>query len=316
MTALIYEIPEILPLDILLGPLVDASAAVAFFDASVKNWARGEVLAGRLLFAEALACQHAQGDLVHMEDLVMLDGGVFNERPTGALSSAYYTLRTWRRAMKAEPRDILFSDRPGEIPVTGRASKTEAGPVGEAPCDPERLQQWQRIVRESRRFPPLLASAIVWDAWLTLLPDDSAGWRAALLAALVLKARGATTQFLLPIDTGRRVAHYHWDPTDSFESRIKGFLQWTTAGLAHARKELDRLKTVSQGLEIRIEGHRKNARLPKLVDLLFEAPLVSIPVACKRLKITKQAAQKLIPRLGSYVREVTGRQRNRAWTLT
>lgn len=316
MNALIYEISEILPLETLLGPLVDASAALAFFDASVKHWARGEVLAGRLLFAEALACQHAQGDLVHIEDLVMLDGGVFNERPTAALSSAYYTLRTWRRALKAEPRDILFSDRPGEIPVIGRASATEAGPVGNVTCDPERLQQWQRILRESRRFPPLLASAIVWDAWLTLLPDDSAGWRAPLLAALVLKARGATTQFLLPLDTGRRVSQYQWDPMDSLETRITGFLQWTTAGLAHARKELARLKTVSDGLEIKIEGHRKNAKLPKLVDLLFEAPLVSIPLVCRRLRITKQSAQKLIPRLGSYIREVTGRQRNRAWTLT
>jgi hypothetical protein len=312
-----YEIPEKIPLEALFTPLLAASDSISRFDERLKFSPLREALLHRLLYSEACAAQLAEGDLIHIEDLVMLDGRVYAGKPAVTLSSGLYMLRTWRRAQDGDPFELLRAARPGEVPLAPEDHETETGPVDQpSACDPDRLLSWRLVLRQTEKVSPLLAAAIVWDAWMTLLPDNFGAWRAPLLAALMLKSRGATTQFLLPIDTGRRYSPYRLMEGQNFETRIAGFLTWAHNASIHARKELKRLETSERLMRHAIKGHQKNARLPDLLHLFLSRPLVSIPLASKTLRISKQSVLKLIPRLGSHIQEVTGRKRYRAWAVT
>ena len=62
-------------------------------------------------------------------------------------------------------------------------------------------------------------------------------------------------------------------------------------------------------------GRRQTSALPRLAALLLDFPLVSVPMIAEHLKISPQAAQILLRDLGPNLREITGRQRYRAWTI-
>ena len=81
------------------------------------------------------------------------------------------------------------------------------------------------------RLPPLLAAAIAWDAWHTLAPEQQGSWRAPLLAALVLRARAKTRQFLLPIGTGQWLLRKSWKAGAPYAPRILEFLDIVAAAV-------------------------------------------------------------------------------------
>jgi hypothetical protein len=87
---------------------------------------------------------------------------------------------------------------------------------------------------------------------------------------------------------------------------------------AAARESLaqhDRLMLARELLTRKCKGRRENSNMPRLAELLLEAPLVSVPLVAQRLKISPQAAQILIADLAPSLREITGRKRYRAWTV-
>ena len=85
-------------------------------------------------------------------------------------------------------------------------------------------------------------------------------------------------------------------------------------GIVMARRELDKLALAEGVLRQRLKARRRS-RLPLLVDLFLSKPLVTIPMAAKHLKVSQHAVQKMIAKLGSTPREVTGRQRFRVWRV-
>ena len=87
---------------------------------------------------------------------------------------------------------------------------------------------------------------------------------------------------------------------------------------AAARESLaqhDRLMLAKALLARKGRGRRETSALPGLAALLLESPLVSVPMIAETLKISPQAAQILVRDLGPSLREITGRQRYRAWTI-
>jgi hypothetical protein len=313
MNSYAYEIPENFEISSVLSMLLAAQEAIVRLDERLR---RSTFRAGwleRTLYAEACACQLAEGDLVHLEDLVLLDGRAYSGAPSIALSRALHILRTWREAIKAEPLGLLGAPRPGEL---GSAVVTVGEQPDANPNAPSKahLDDWRRVLWETEKFPPLIAAAVVWDAWLLLLPEPLAAWRAPLLAALVLRARGVTPSFLLPIDTGRRFAPYRRHSAHGFATRINGFLEWAQTAATRAGKELDQLALAERLLRRRLEGKQKNSRLPVVVDLFMAKPFVSVPMIAKELGISNQAAGKMIEQL-SVPREVSGRKRCRVWTM-
>jgi hypothetical protein len=276
----------------------------------------------RLAFGEACSSRLAEGELVHLEDLVLADGGVMQGAGSPELSAALQTLHVVRRAMDAEPAALLALPRPGEADADpaaiGETARRHRHAVPDyffdtGRDDAGRLTAWHRTRRESAHLPPLLAAAIAWDSWLMLGPEQRGAWRAPLLAALVLRKLGKTRSFLLPIDTGRRHSKYRRHPQHGYEARMAGFLEWCVAAADRAQKDLDALSLAAQALERHLEGRRRNCRLPALVQLLLAKPLVSIPMAAKALNVSQQAVDVMIRQLGSTPRELTGRGRYRVW---
>ena len=77
----------------------------------------------------------------------------------------------------------------------------------------------------------------------------------------------------------------------------------------------DRLTLAKALLARKGRGRRHSSALPRLAALLLDFPLVSVPMIAENLKISPQAAQILVRDLGPNLREITGRQRYRAWTI-
>ena len=101
-----YVIPQKLPLDALLAPLMAADDAIARLDERARSSPFRDGWITRLLYREACASRLAAGDLVHLEDLVLLDGGALTTTMTPDLSSAWHVLGVWRRASKSDAGEL------------------------------------------------------------------------------------------------------------------------------------------------------------------------------------------------------------------
>jgi hypothetical protein len=270
----------------------------------------------RLLFREASACQSFEGGLAHLEDLVLLDGDAFSGAPSMALSSALATLKLWRAAERADASCALKAPRPGLVgagPLAGSAA--EAADEDAPTCNAKHLEMWRQVEVKARTRPPLIAAALVWDAWLSLMPESRSAWRATLLAALTLRARGLTPNLLLPLDVGWRLSRYRRHPGDDLATRIGGFLRWAEAAAIEGHKEFDSLALAEGLLRASLRGRRSNSRMPELVRLLLERPFVSVSLAAKALGVSRQAAHAMLKHIGSPVHRLTDRERCNAWSV-
>lgn len=319
-----YEIPEN-PFDpSLLDALFRVDEALSRLDERARLSPLRAPWAHRLLYRNACAAIHTQHCLVHLEDLVLLDGHAFFGAMYADLSCGLGILKFWQTALQDDAAGLLRAPMPGETarPLSSELAGDPAS-VRERPelfWDPDwddagRLAKWRRVWHGSDRLPPLLAAAIAWDAWHSLCPEQQGRWRSTLLAALVLRARAKTRHLLLPIDTGQRLAHTTWNGSDSFVQRMMMFLELVACAVKSAGNELDGLIGAKERMSLRARDVQKNSRLPDLIDLLIARPLVSIPLACKELGISKQALRVLLTKLGSAPREITDRSRYRCWTV-
>ena len=66
-------------------------------------------------------------------------------------------------------------------------------------------------------------------------------------------------------------------------------------------------------MDRKLAGRRTPSKLPELVELVMDRPLVSAGMVAKTLEVTPQAARRMVLKLG--LREMTGRGRFRAWGL-
>jgi hypothetical protein len=282
-----------------LNPLLAAQEAVSRLDERARRSAHRASWMQRLLFHEACACQLMDGDLVHLEDLVLLDGDAFSGAPSMALSSALEVLKIWRAAEAGDAASALRAARPGLAGAAPLRDSGEASELGGPALNGAHLQAWRRIEAESRKQPPLIAAAMVWDAWLELLPESRSSWRAPLLAALTLKSRGLTPNLLLPLDIGWRVSKYRRRPGEDLAVRIAGFLGWAEAAAEEGQKEFDSLVLAEKLLRSSLRGRRSSSRMPALVDLLLKRPFVSVASAAKALRVSRQGAHAMLEQLGA-----------------
>lgn len=319
--------------DLVLPPaewfeVVRAHEAVVRLDEQVGRSSIGRAWAERILFAEACACQLGQGNLVDVAELVLLDGGVRRQPGYPELVDTHHMFRAWRGALDVGAVDLLRAHRPGladdarfepfpvfRRPVQLTGAMKENDPSEFHAIDSDRRDTWRRVWRGSQKLTPVLAAALVWDCWMTANPEPGAQWRATLLAALVLRAMGTTSIMLLPIDLGWRAARYRVGAGHSRHQRLMGFVSWLEAAAGECRKDLASLNGVYAQLRSRLRGCRRQSRLPALARLFVSLPLVTVPLAARHLGCSPQAINKMLPLLGSVPREVTERDRFRAWTV-
>src|SRR4051794_15934686 len=98
-----YVIPDPLPWTALAGPLAAAEDALGRLDERVGTSPIQEGWISRTHFLDACASLWLQGELVHLEDLVLHDAGMDQRAPTHELTRAHAVLRARRRIAAAEP---------------------------------------------------------------------------------------------------------------------------------------------------------------------------------------------------------------------
>ena len=276
----------------------------------------------RLLFRDACAVLHGQGGLVHLEELVLLDGFAFSGAMYPDLSSALGIVALWKAALCGDASALLKAQMPGEAarPLALEGAQAEGYERPDAFYDPNwnqagRIKAWRDACNSAATLPPLLAAYVAWDAWHASMPEQQGPWRASLLAALMLAARGRVRGWLVPFDTGQWSLRKSWRATEPPMRRIMTFFDIAEAAAQHASKELAGLASARERMMLRIKDRRKNSRLPDLIELLIARPLVSIPMASKALRISKQAVVRMLPQLGSTPRQISERERYRCWTV-
>ncbi|UVC12654.1 DUF1612 and helix-turn-helix domain-containing protein (plasmid) [Rhizobium sp. TH2] len=127
MNSMRYDISK-LPLHTLLRPVSDAGAALARLDERIARSPVGQGWIERSHFADACASLWVDGELVHLEDLVLHDAGADIRAPTHELTIARDVLRARRRIAAQPPGWALSVD--GVRSLRGQAATVDDGADG------------------------------------------------------------------------------------------------------------------------------------------------------------------------------------------
>jgi len=300
-----------------LGQTLERAAAeVVRLDEQIGRLGRvGEGYRARSDFQEACALRAIAGELVPLDDLVLVDAGSPVRLSTQALTRARIALQARRSAAAHPPAwawsdDALFDDRI-DVP---RDELLKA--LGDVEWDEdERVDRWRDLFAGLPAIPVTLKAAVAWDAWLQIEPLHAGAWRSALVAAAVLRAGGLTRHHQFALGIGARKSRHRYDGRAPFEARISCFLDWTIQGALAGQAELKRLSLAQQVLGQVAQSKHADSRLPALIDLVLSRPLVSAEIAQKELKLTASGFRRLRLQLGTSVKELTGRRRFQAWGI-
>lgn len=178
----------------------------------------------------------------------------------------------------------------------------------------EKIAGWLNVVAQTDSLPPTLAAVITEDAWTEIEPMGFDRGEGRLMAAALLKLRRKTTSHPALWSVGARTV------SRSLRRDQKPIIRYTaglTALRAGADEGLRRHQTwlaAKRLLERKVRGRRSTSHLPALIDLLVARPLVSASMISKELHVSHRAALGLIAELE--VREMTGRDRFRAWGIS
>lgn len=104
-----YQLPDPLPWNQIAGPLAAAEDAVARLDERLRASPIREGWIARTHFTDAAASLWLEGELVHLEDLVLHDAHRDIRTPTHELTRAHAVLRARRRIAASEPDWALSS---------------------------------------------------------------------------------------------------------------------------------------------------------------------------------------------------------------
>ena len=135
-----YEITQ-LPLEKLFVPAMRAAEALTRLDERLARSAVRDGWIGRMHFHDAIGALWIQGELVHIEDLVLHDAHMDIRAPTHELTRAHSLLRARRKILANKPDWAL--SRNGMSQLAGRSAAQELpeeadGLEGEGPAGSER----------------------------------------------------------------------------------------------------------------------------------------------------------------------------------
>lgn len=120
-----YQIPNPLPWSQIAGPLAAAEDALARLDERLAKSQIRDGWSARTHFTDVCASLWLEGELVHLEDLVLHDAGMDVRAPTHELTRAHAVLRSRRRIAEAKPDWALSAA--GLAGLRGRGGRTPEG---------------------------------------------------------------------------------------------------------------------------------------------------------------------------------------------
>lgn len=201
-------------------------------------------------------------------------------------------------------------------PKTFSVTREGSGLIYDEDWDEEaRLTEWRIGLEETHSLPSLMAAGLAFEAWETIEPLQHRAWLGPLLVSALLRARGKMRHHLMTLHAGLRRAKYRRRHKHDLATKLITFAQAIEAMANFDMKEIDRLTLARELLLRKCKGRRGNSKLPRLVELCLDSPVISVPLAAKELGVSQQAATNMIGELSSNLRELTGRGRYRAWAI-
>ena len=122
-----YQIPDPLPWPAIAGLLAAAEDALARLDERLAKSPIRDGWTARTHFADACASLWLDGELVHLDDLVLHDAGMDVRTPSHELTRAHAVLRARRRIAEAKPVWALSAAGLAGLRGRGGQGEREAG---------------------------------------------------------------------------------------------------------------------------------------------------------------------------------------------
>lgn len=188
------------------------------------------------------------------------------------------------------------------------------------------LDNFERFLHDDRGLPPLVHCAIAHVQFETIHPFlDGNGRVGRLLIAFLLVYRGVLHRPLLYLSAYlklRRAEYYDRlmavRERGDWEGWIRFFLQGVAETADEAGKMAIRIVSMQKEHHALVQERGFGMNELRLLDLLFQRPLVNATLAAEKLGLTDVTAAKVIRRLEGIglLDEITGRQRNRIYRYT
>jgi len=188
------------------------------------------------------------------------------------------------------------------------------------------LDDLERFVNaDAPSLPPLLRLAAIHYQFEAIHPFlDGNGRVGRLLITLLLCIWELLPQPLLYLSAyleRNRDEYYRRLLGVSLRGEWEAWFAFFLTGVAEqARDARDRARRLMELRESLRERFQKggSARLPALIDYLFEFPMVNVNAVAEHLGVTFRAASQLVDKLveGGVLSEVTGQSRNRVFTAS
>lgn len=188
------------------------------------------------------------------------------------------------------------------------------------------LASLERFLHEDGDIPALVLCGLAHVQFETIHPFlDGNGRVGRLLIAFLLVHRQVLHRPLLYLSTylkHRRAEYYDRLMAVRTEGNWEGWMRFFLQGVAETAEEATATARAIIGLRdahralIQERGLGKNE--PRLLELLYQRPLVNAGLVSERLGVTEVTANRLIERLIGLelLEEITGRQRNRVYRYT
>ncbi|MER9138886.1 RHE_PE00001 family protein [Mesorhizobium sp. M0830] len=153
-----------LPLETLIGPVARATEVLVRLDERVARSPVRDGFVERQHFADAASALWLEGELVHLEDLVLHDAHMDIRTPTHELTRAHAVLRTRRRIFAQKPdwalsRDgfLALTGRGGAMPAAGQSRDGEGAGTASVEADDRDDAEADLLAEEFAEIDAVLA---------------------------------------------------------------------------------------------------------------------------------------------------------------
>lgn len=313
----------------------EADRAVAELAGIAHDLPNPHLLIGPFIRHEAVLSSRIEGTQASLSDLFFFEAsdlgalGGEESRPPDTREVANY-VKAMEFGLKRmndlplslrlirEMHAILMEGVRGETMTPGEFRRTQnwIGPPGctlmdaiYVPPPPEEMMEalgaLEKFFHAESNFPPLVWLALVHYQFEAIHPFlDGNGRIGRLLISLLLIQKsliGSPLLYLSPYFERHRKEYYdgllavsrdgawiHW---------IEYFLRAVLAQARDARNRARKLLELRREYRQRFEGARVSALVPKLIDAIFEKPVLTIPIAATTLGVSYPAAANNIRKL-------------------
>jgi len=306
------------------------------------------MLIGPFLRHEAVLSSRIEGTLATEEELLLFEVNPAVEARTpdvrevanyvkalehglGRLKELPVCLRLIRELHERLLRGVRGADRrPGEFRTIQNYIGKSGEPLQNARFVPApaselglALEKFEKFLNAPSRLPVLIELALTHYQFETIHPFvDGNGRIGRLLLSLLLCERGPLPKPLLYLSAyfERHRDQYvdlllEVSKSGAWEEWIQFFLNGVAVQSEDAISRSQDLLALWQKYRSRMQTARASALGLDLIDRLFSKPVVTIPMAAKRLQVTYASAKLNVEKLvaNGMLKEVTGNQRNRIY---